>query len=168
MDSSPGKFNVRLVVRILTFLALDGETRSSKGHKKRKRDAAQEPLEDSTDKPSPSKKKKKKKQDRERESDPTPAETTVTSQQPSPSSEPSTKECSPAEAEAFLKKHSITISNQTQGDAVVPVTSFDQLIIPDGLRGAFTGFKEPTPIQACTWPPALKGKDVVGIAETGR
>ncbi|KAG1845107.1 P-loop containing nucleoside triphosphate hydrolase protein [Suillus subalutaceus] len=26
---------------------------------------------------------------------------------------------------------------------------------------------EPTPIQACTWPPALKGKDVVGIAETG-
>lgn len=95
----------------------------------------------------------------------------MTSQQPSlatPSSQPSTKLCSPAEGEAFLEKHNITISTQTNSDAVVPVISFDQLNIPDGLRGAFTGFNEPTPIQACTWPPALKGKDVVGIAETGR
>ena len=29
-------------------------------------------------------------------------------------------------------------------------------------------FKTPTPIQACSWPPALQGQDVVGIAETGR
>ncbi|KAG0703040.1 P-loop containing nucleoside triphosphate hydrolase protein [Suillus ampliporus] len=135
----------------------DGE-KASKKHKKRKRDATQEI--DSTDKPSPSKKHKKKKHDREPET--TSADTTVTS-----SSQPSTKPCSPAEAEAFLRKHNITISTQTHGDAVVPVTSFSQLNIPDDLRGAFAGFKEPTPIQACTWPPALKGNDVVGIAETG-
>ena len=147
-------------------LALDGETQSSRSHKKRKRDTAQEQVEESTDKPTPSKKKKKKKHDRE--PDVAPTESPVTTHQPSPSSQPSVKQCSPADAESFLKKHSITISNQLQGDAVVPVTSFDQLNIPDGLRGAFTGFKEPTPIQACTWPPALKGKDVVGIAETGR
>jgi ATP-dependent RNA helicase DBP3 len=36
------------------------------------------------------------------------------------------------------------------------------------LTAAFKTFKEPSPIQACTWPPALAGKDVVGIAETGR
>ncbi|KAF8350285.1 P-loop containing nucleoside triphosphate hydrolase protein [Amanita rubescens] len=48
-----------------------------------------------------------------------------------------------------------------------PIISFSQLDIPDQLRTAFTGFKEPTPIQACTWPPGLKGHDIVGIAETG-
>ncbi|KAG2091515.1 P-loop containing nucleoside triphosphate hydrolase protein [Suillus discolor] len=143
----------------------DGE-RTSKKLEKRKRDGAQEI--GSADQPSPSKKQKKKKHDREAE---TPSvDATMTSQQPSlatPSSQPSTKLCSPAEGEAFLEKHNITISTQTNSDAVVPVISFDQLNIPDGLRGAFTGFNEPTPIQACTWPPALKGKDVVGIAETG-
>lgn len=143
----------------------DGE-RTSKKHKKRKHDGAQET--DSAEKPSPSKKHKKKKHDHEAET--SSANPTVTSQQPllaTQSSQTSTKPCSPAEAEAFLEKHSITISTQTDSDAVVPVISFDQLNIPDGLRGAFTGFNEPTPIQACTWPPALKGKDVVGIAETG-
>ena len=46
--------------------------------------------------------------------------------------------------------------------------SFAQLDIPSELCSSFKDFKEPTPIQACTWPPALKGLDVVGIAETGR
>ncbi|KAG2160241.1 P-loop containing nucleoside triphosphate hydrolase protein [Suillus bovinus] len=143
----------------------DGE-RTSKKLKKRKHDGTQET--DSADKPSPSKKHKKKKHDHE--ADTPSANAAMTSQQPllaTPSSQPSTKSCSPAEAEAFLEKHNITISTQTNSDAVIPVISFDQLNIPDGLRGAFTGFNEPTPIQACTWPPALKGKDVVGIAETG-
>ncbi|KAL1759086.1 P-loop containing nucleoside triphosphate hydrolase protein [Schizophyllum commune] len=48
-----------------------------------------------------------------------------------------------------------------------PVVSFAQLAVPDEIRQSFKGFKEPTPIQACTWPPALEGRDVVGIAETG-
>ncbi|PCH33058.1 DEAD-domain-containing protein [Wolfiporia cocos MD-104 SS10] len=50
---------------------------------------------------------------------------------------------------------------------VTPVLSFDQLDVPSELHSAFEGFKEPTPIQACSWPPALAGRDVVGIAETG-
>lgn len=29
------------------------------------------------------------------------------------------------------------------------------------------GFTEPTPIQAQGWPMALKGRDLIGIAETG-
>ncbi|EKM83393.1 hypothetical protein AGABI1DRAFT_65941 [Agaricus bisporus var. burnettii JB137-S8] len=74
---------------------------------------------------------------------------------------------SDSEAKAFLQKHKITITTPDDVPTFSPVITFDQLSIPEGLRTAFTGFKEPSPIQACTWPPALDGRDVVGIAETG-
>ena len=74
---------------------------------------------------------------------------------------------SPAEAEAYLKAHNITVHLSPGISALSPITSFDALPIPDSLRSAFSAFKDPTPIQACAWPPALSGKDVVGIAETG-
>lgn len=51
--------------------------------------------------------------------------------------------------------------------SVTPIVNFSQLSVPAELSSTFAGFKEPTPIQACTWPPALEGRDVVGIAETG-
>lgn len=69
---------------------------------------------------------------------------------------------SPSEIEDFLKKHFIVIHGQ-----VTPALSFGAFSLPSALRDAFDGFKEPTPIQACCWPPALEGRDVVGIAETG-
>ena len=72
-----------------------------------------------------------------------------------------------AEVMEFLTKHSITIHTPDNG-SVTPVLSFDQLDIPSDLQSFFEVFKEPTPIQACTWPIALQGLDVVGIAETGR
>lgn len=68
----------------------------------------------------------------------------------------------------FLAKHSITIHTPDGIPVITPVLSFDQLDIPFDLQSSFEAFKEPTPIQACTWPPALQGLDVVGIAETGR
>lgn len=74
----------------------------------------------------------------------------------------SAKPASTAEINAFLTKNAIAIF----GD-VTPILSFDALTLPPALRGAFADFKEPTPIQACCWPPALEGRDVVGIAETG-
>lgn len=67
------------------------------------------------------------------------------------------------EIQTFLTKNSITI----HGD-ITPILSFSQLDIPSELALSLQGFKEPTPIQACTWPPLLAGRDVVGIAETGR
>lgn len=67
----------------------------------------------------------------------------------------------------FLAKHSITIHTPDGIPVITPVLSFDQLDIPFDLQSSFEAFKEPTPIQACTWPPALQGLDVVGIAETG-
>ena len=75
---------------------------------------------------------------------------------------------SPKDVSEFLIKHAITIDTPPGIKNPTPMISFAQLDIPDQLRTAFTGFKEPTPIQACTWPSALKGYDVVGIAETGR
>jgi ATP-dependent RNA helicase DBP3 len=79
-----------------------------------------------------------------------------------------TAHASDSEAKAFLQKHRVTVTTPDNAPAVTPVITFDQLNIPEGLRTAFTDFKEPSPIQACTWPPALDGRDVVGIAETGR
>jgi ATP-dependent RNA helicase DBP3 len=71
------------------------------------------------------------------------------------------------EAGAYLRAHNISVHLPPDAPALTPIISFDALPIPDLLRGAFSGFKEPTPIQACAWPVALSGKDVVGIAETG-
>jgi hypothetical protein len=67
------------------------------------------------------------------------------------------------EAEKYLSENSITI----HGD-VVPVLDFDQLDIQPPLREVLNKFSKPTPIQACAWPALLEGKDVIGIAETGR
>jgi ATP-dependent RNA helicase DBP3 len=68
-----------------------------------------------------------------------------------------------AQIQDFLSKNSITIHGE-----VTPILSFSQLDIPNELRQSLQAFKEPTPIQACSWPPLLAGRDVVGIAETGR
>ena len=67
------------------------------------------------------------------------------------------------EAEKYLSENAITI----HGD-VVPVLDFDQLDIQPSLREVLNKFSKPTPIQACAWPALLEGKDVIGIAETGR
>ena len=96
----------------------------------------------------------------------TPAEVPSTPSRSSPKSQISSTP-SVADATAFLAKHSITIHNPSNIQ-FTPIINFSQLDIPSDLRSSFDGFKEPTPIQACTWPPALDGRDVVGIAETGR
>jgi ATP-dependent RNA helicase DBP3 len=71
------------------------------------------------------------------------------------------------EAGAYLRAHNINVHLPLDTPVLTPIISFDALSIPDLLRGAFSTFKEPTPIQACAWPIALSGKDVIGIAETG-
>ncbi len=39
--------------------------------------------------------------------------------------------------------------------------------LPANVLQVCAGFKNPTPIQAQSWPIALSGRDAVGIAETG-
>ena len=65
--------------------------------------------------------------------------------------------------EKYLSENAITI----HGD-IVPVLDFDQLDIQPKLREVLNKFSTPTPIQACAWPALLEGRDVIGIAETGR
>jgi ATP-dependent RNA helicase DBP3 len=72
-----------------------------------------------------------------------------------------------SDAQAYLKKHNVTIHPPPDTPSLFPITSFNDLPIPDRLLSAFSTFNEPTPVQACAWPPALAGRDVVGIAETG-
>jgi len=88
----------------------------------------------------------------------------------SPSTSPPKKQrttISPSEVQAYLTKHNVSVQPPPETPDLFPITSFDALPIPDLLRSAFSSFHEPTPVQACAWPPALAGKDVVGIAETG-
>lgn len=74
----------------------------------------------------------------------------------------------PAEIEAYFAEHSITITVPKDAVSVTPILSFNELPIPQILLPAFADFSKPTPVQACSWPPMLDGRDVVGIAETGR
>jgi len=48
-------------------------------------------------------------------------------------------------------------------------TSFDKLSLNDVLRGNIRAleYETPTPIQGAAIPPALEGKDVLGLAQTG-
>ncbi|KDQ54975.1 hypothetical protein JAAARDRAFT_134554 [Jaapia argillacea MUCL 33604] len=136
------------------------ETKKEKKKQKRKREEdASTPSDPGA---SREKDKDRKKRRKDRSSDPssssTPAQHTSAEATPAPSS---------SETSAYLEKHAIKIHSPGHIGPITPALSFDQLDIPPGLRSAFSTFKEPTPIQTCTWPPALKGHDVVGIAETG-
>jgi ATP-dependent RNA helicase DBP3 len=151
---------------------------SQEREKKRKREEAEAEVQAAEHSSSESKRAKKEKKRRRREetSETTPSgpstfteSSSAPSKAVSPAPRPTTSitPTTPAEASAFLTKHSITIHTPPDVPSVIPVINFSQLDVPTELRSAFARFKEPTPIQACTWPPALEGRDVVGIAETG-
>lgn len=70
------------------------------------------------------------------------------------------------EIENFLKTHEITL----RGSELPQLNmGFEDGIFPDyllnHLRGQ--GFEKPTAIQATSWPIAMSGRDLVGIARTG-
>ncbi|EIW72283.1 hypothetical protein TREMEDRAFT_41622 [Tremella mesenterica DSM 1558] len=64
---------------------------------------------------------------------------------------------------AFLNEHAITLEPRL----FPPQLSIADLPIDVSFRPYLSQFTKPTPIQACSWPPLLAGRDVVGIAETG-
>jgi ATP-dependent RNA helicase DBP3 len=118
------------------------------------------------------KEKKKDKKDKERKKEllVSAVDTATIPDSDTTSAPTDARETSAQDASAYLKKHSISLDfpGSSSGAVFHPFTSFSQLQVPQELRSAFDGFKEPTPIQACTWPLGLDGRDVVGIAETGR
>lgn len=63
----------------------------------------------------------------------------------------------------YLTTNAITLIPQLYP----PQLNIAALPISDSLRPFLKKFTNPTPIQACSWPPLLASRDVVGIAETG-
>ena len=135
-------------------LHTEPEKNKRKKEKKRKKDADSDPSSITE-----SRKLKKRKRKHEHVSEPDDAASASPKRQ--------RETISPTDAEGYLKTHNITVLMPPDIPTLSPITSFDALPIPDSLRGTFSAFKKPTPIQACAWPPALSGRDVVGIAETG-
>jgi ATP-dependent RNA helicase DDX5/DBP2 len=66
---------------------------------------------------------------------------------------------------AWCKKNEVTLSQGCPD----PYTSYESARLPPQILQQFTqaGFTGPTPIQAASWAPAMRGFDVVGVAKTG-
>jgi ATP-dependent RNA helicase DBP3 len=64
---------------------------------------------------------------------------------------------------AFLTENNITLNPHLYP----PHLLISTLAVQASILSFLSQFKSPTPIQACSWPPLLAGRDVVGIAETG-
>lgn len=67
--------------------------------------------------------------------------------------------------DGFLSKHKITV----RGSAPQPILSFDEVCLPDYIAEKLKkkDFTNPTPIQSQSWPIALSGQNLVGVAQTG-
>ena len=73
------------------------------------------------------------------------------------------------EIEDFLKAKEISIFDPISSNAAPrPILSFSHLPQSKLLsKNPFATFTTPTPIQTASWPYALAGRDVIGVAETG-
>ena len=67
------------------------------------------------------------------------------------------------EHQTYLTSNAISL----QAALFPPQLDIQALPIHSGLLKYLRQYTKPTPIQACSWPPLLAGRDVVGIAETG-
>ena len=79
---------------------------------------------------------------------------------------PDVKNRSDQEVRAYRDKHEISCIGQ---NIPKPTTSFEEASFPDYVLDQVKacGYERPTPIQGQSWPVALTGRDVVGIAQTG-
>lgn len=69
------------------------------------------------------------------------------------------------EIHKFLKENAISIIGQNEHRVI---TNFHEANLDERILRILTQkFQNPTPIQAVGWPIALKGQNLVGIAETG-
>ena len=74
---------------------------------------------------------------------------------------------SKSENDNILKEMQI---KATGDDSPKPITKFEESGLPKHVCEALNNtpnYVKPTAIQAQTWPVALSGKDLVGIAQTG-
>ncbi|KAF2995441.1 RNA-dependent ATPase [Neopestalotiopsis sp. 37M] len=69
---------------------------------------------------------------------------------------------------SFLETNQITVTDPLSSTNLRPILEFTHL--PNTTlvsKNPFKAFKNPTPIQAASWPFGLSGRDIVGVAETG-
>jgi len=171
----------------------DVSSKKEKKDKKRKRTEGESAEADSSERSDKKEKKDKKKKEKRADDlssptvDSTPIVTPAESSAPSTTEEPLSKKAlkklakaaaastssssAPivqpssfnAEHDAYLKTHNITLLPPLYP----PHLTIPTLPVPASLLQYLTKFPSPTPIQACSWPALLGGRDVVGIAETG-
>ncbi|ERS98381.1 hypothetical protein HMPREF1624_05165 [Sporothrix schenckii ATCC 58251] len=79
-----------------------------------------------------------------------------------------------ADVQAYLKKEQVAVYDPVvsktapASERLRPILEFSQLPATAlTKKGPFAAYKNPTPIQAASWPYTLGGRDLVGIAETG-
>ncbi|KAG8078831.1 hypothetical protein GUJ93_ZPchr0007g5081 [Zizania palustris] len=79
---------------------------------------------------------------------------------------PAVQAMSEVEVAQYRGLRDITVEGR---DVPKPVRYFQEANFPDYCMQAIakSGFVEPTPIQSQGWPMALKGRDMIGIAQTG-
>ena len=130
------------------------EKKEKNEKKEKKSTVAEETVEDA---PVAKKDKKEKKRARE-EDDDTDAVPEQKSKKP---------KAADAEAiKAFRKEHNITVTGEGAAE-FDPFLTFEQADLPEDIAKCCKKFAKPSPIQAQAWPALFKGKDVIGIAETG-
>eukprot|EP01063_Lacrimia_lanifica_P028841 TRINITY_DN428_c0_g1_i1.p2 TRINITY_DN428_c0_g1~~TRINITY_DN428_c0_g1_i1.p2 ORF type:complete len:498 (+),score=231.45 TRINITY_DN428_c0_g1_i1:40-1494(+) len=75
-----------------------------------------------------------------------------------------------ADIQTWREANGITVKAAADGSPIPnPILTFDEASFPANIKNMFrhAGFVEPTPIQAQSWPIALSGNNMVGIAKTG-
>ncbi|XP_040377962.1 DEAD-box ATP-dependent RNA helicase 30 [Oryza brachyantha] len=79
---------------------------------------------------------------------------------------PAVQAMSDTDVAQYRRHRDITVEGH---DVPKPVRYFQEANFPDYCMQAIakSGFVEPTPIQSQGWPMALKGRDMIGIAQTG-
>ena len=79
---------------------------------------------------------------------------------------PDVKNRSDQDVLKFRREHEITIEGD---DVPKPCLSFAEAGFPDYVLSeiARAGYEKPTAIQSQGWPMALKGRDLIGLAQTG-
>ncbi|TDZ28034.1 ATP-dependent RNA helicase DBP3 [Colletotrichum sidae] len=74
-----------------------------------------------------------------------------------------------ADIDAFMSAEAITVTDPTDKAAHLrPILQFSYLPETNLVKQSpFSKYKNPTPIQAASWPFTLARRDVIGVAETG-
>lgn len=71
-------------------------------------------------------------------------------------------------ANEYRKAQKITMYGEGKSQGLFhPIRDFTKLGFEKNLLEAVRNFKEPTPIQASSWPVIASGRDTIGIAQTG-